>query len=914
MRDPNEPRRFFRIEPAASGVEREVDDELQFHFDMTVRDLMAKGMSPGEARREAERRFGDVSLTRDRLTEIDRQRVNQDRRAQWWSALAQDTRYTLRGLRLKPGFAAVVVIALALGIGANATMFDIVDRLLFRAPAYLIAPERTHHLYFERVTEGKVFTGNSAQYQRFLDISRSAKTTEVVGAFSTRRVAVGVGESTRELTLGAMSASLWQLFNARPVIGRFFGADEDRDPGGARVVVLSYGYWKSQYAGSDSVLGKVINVGPAQYTIIGVAPRGFAATQMLTPSAFVPIAVSAVDSFGEMWQRYRTTYNITWLEMFVRRKPNVNVEAMIADLSAAYRKSYEAQIVVQPRTTPIAIAKPRVVVYPVFEERGPSPSADTKVATWLLGVAGIVLLIACANVGNLLLGRALYRQREIAVRMALGVGRARLVAQLLVESLVLACLGAIGGLLVAQWGGRVLRALLIPQVEWEGAIGDQRVLLFAGVTAVIAGVLAGMAPVLQSRRTDVAAALKAGPREGYGHRSRLRTTLLVLQAALSVVLLIGAGLFVRSLQKISAVDAGYDVDRLVWVEAHLRGTQLDLPSSLYTTGSSRQRLLREAVMDRARQNPVVENVSVALTVPFSTTYSDDLYLPGADSASKLGAFIMQGTSPSYFATTGTRIVRGRPFNSADREGAPLVVIVSQSVADGLWPKQDAIGKCVKTSADTTPCREVIGIAENVKIGSFAEDWDLVYYLPEAQLGANYYSFFIRVRGNADAATEILRRWIQPVMPGAGYVVAKSFSEIVAPSMRSWQLGATMFAVFGGLALALAAIGLYSVVAHSVVQRTHEMGVRVALGARRADVVRLIVGESLGVVVVGVILGAIAAIVSGRWVQPLLFGVSAHDPLVLVAVVFILPAVALAASCVPALRASRVDPNVALRSD
>ncbi|HEY7568151.1 MAG TPA: FtsX-like permease family protein, partial [Gemmatimonadaceae bacterium] len=513
--------------------------------------------------------------------------------------------------------------------------------------------------------------------------------------------------------------------------------------------------------------------------------------------------------------------------------------------------------------------------------------------------------IACANVGNLLLGRALYRQREIAVRMALGVGRARLVAQLLVESLVLAFLGAIGGLLVAQWGGRVLRALLIPQVEWEGAIGDQRVLLFAGATAILAGVLAGIAPILQSRRTDVAAALKAGPREGYGHRSRLRTTLLVMQAALSVVLLIGAGLFVRSLQKISSVDAGYDVDRLVWVEPHLRGMQVD---------SIRRRLLRESLMDRARRNPVVENASVALTVPFSTTYSDDLYLPGADSASKLGAFIMQGASPSYFATTGTRIVRGRPFSAADRAGGPLVVIVSQSVADGLWPKQDAIGKCVKTSSDTTPCREVIGVAENVKIGSFAQDWDLVYYLPEAQLGENHYSFFIRVRGNADEATEALRRGLQDVMPGAGYVVAKSFREIVAPSMRSWQLGATMFAVFGGLALALAAIGLYSVVAHSVVQRTHEMGVRVALGARRADVVRLIVRESLGVVVVGVVLGAVAAMVSGRWVEPLLFGVSPHDPLVLAAVVLILPAVALAASCVPALRASRVDPNVALRSD
>lgn len=905
MRKPNAPRRFFRIDPDAAGVQREVDDELRFHFEMTVQDLVAKGMTLRDARREAERRFGDVRLTRERLTDIDRQRVNKERRARVWSALAHDLRYTLRGLRLKPGFATVVVIALALGIGANATMFDIVDRLLFRPPAHLIAPERTHHLYFQRVVDGGVFTGNGAQYQRFLDLTSSATTTEVVAAFSTRRVAVGVGENTRELTLGAMSASLWQLFDARPVIGRFFGAAEDREPGGARVAVLSYGYWKSQYGGADSVLGKTISIGPAPYTVIGVAPQGFAATQMLTPSAFIPIAVSAVDSFGEMWQRYRATYNITWLEIFVRRKPNVSVEAMTADLSAGYRRSYEAQVAIQPHTPPIDVARPRVLAYPVFEERGPSPSADTRVATWLLGVAGIVLLIACANVGNLLLGRAVYRQREIAVRMALGVGRARLFGQLLVESLVLAFLGAVGGIVVAQWGGRVLRALLIPQVEWEGAIGDARVLLFAGAIALCAGILAGLAPIVHSRRTDVATALKAGVREGHGHRSRLRSALLMLQAALSVVLLIGAGLFVRSLQKISAVDPGYDVRQLLFVEPHLRGTQLD---------SARQRQLYETLTDRARAYPGVADASLALTVPFNSTYSDDLYLPGADSASKLGEFIMQGASASYFATTGTRIVRGRAFNAQDRTGSPPVIIVSQSVADGLWPKQDALGKCVKASADTAPCREVVGIAENVKIGSFASDWDLVYYLPEAQLGTNAYALFLRTRGQATDDISGLHRALQSEMPGAGYVVLKPFEELVGPSMRSWQLGATMFAVFGGLALALAAIGLYSVVAHSVVQRTHEMGVRVALGASRAEVVRLVVRESLRIVVAGVAVGAAASLTGGRWLQPLLFGVTPRDPLVLLLVALLLPAVALAASFIPAWRAAQVQPNVALRTD
>jgi len=897
--------RLFGVDRTSSGVERAVDDELRFHFDMTMRELMAAGMNPDEARREAERRFGDVSLVRDHLAHIDRQRVGQEKRAEWWSGFAQDVRYAIRGMLLQPGFAAVIVVALALGIGANATMFGIVDRLLFRPPAFLIAPERTHHLYFQRMVDGKEFTGNSAQYQRFLDVTESATTAEVIGAFSTRRVAVGIGEDTRELTLGAMSASLWQMFSARPVLGRFFRADEDRDIGGARVVVLSHGYWQSKYAGSDSVIGKTMQIGPGSYTIIGVAPRGFAATQLLTPSAFIPIAVSANEDFGEMWKRYRTTYNITWLEVFARARPGVSIDAVTADLTLAYRRSWEKQITIQPRTTPAAIAQPRVALYPVFEERGPEPSADTKVAKWLFGVALVVLLIACANVGNLLLGRALRRHREIAVRLALGVSRSRLARQLLTESLLLAVVGAVAGLFVAQWGGQLLRATLMPQVEWDSAIADPRLLVFASATALLAGLLAGLAPIFQSRRTDVAVALKAGAREGYAHRSILRTSLLVMQAALSVILLVGAGLFVRSLQGVSAVDPGYDVDRLVWIEPRFRGVQLD---------SVRRKALYDGLIEHALRQPGVENATLALTVPFNATYSDDIYMPGSDSASKLGDFIQQGASVGYFATTGTRIVRGRGFSNEDRAGAPLVVIVSESMARGLWPNQEAIGQCVKMSERTSPCRTVVGIAENTKIGSFGNDWDLMYYLPEAQLGTNFYSMFIRVRGNANSAVDAMRRVLQPLMPGAGYVTSKSMESLVSPSMRSWQLGATMFATFGALALLLAALGLYGVIAHSVAQRTHEMGVRVALGARARDVVGLVMRESLRIVAVGVVLGVIAALVAGRWISPLLFEVSPRDPIVIAAVVVTLLAVALLASWIPAVRAARVEPAVALRAD
>ena len=323
-----------------------------------------------------------------------------------------------------------------------------------------------------------------------------------------------------------------------------------------------------------------------------------------------------------------------------------------------------------------------------------------------------------------------------------------------------------------------------------------------------------------------------------------------------------------------------------------------------------QRTLRE----RALQQPGVENVSLTLTVPFSSTYSDDVYLPGADSASKLGDFIMQGGSPSYFATTGTQIIRGRGFTDADRRGAPLVAVISESMAKGLWPGQEALGQCFKTGESTAECRTVIGIAEDVKIGAFSGDADLVYYLPDEQLGSYNYTLFVRVRGDAAAAADGLRRALQPVMPGAGYVIARTLDSVVSPSMRSWQLGATMFATFGGLALLLAALGLYGVIAHGVAQRTHELGVRVALGARARDVAGLVIRESLRIVSVGVALGVVAAIIGGKWIAPLLFEVSPRDPLVLAGVVLTLLMVALLASWIPAVRASRVDPGVALRAD
>ncbi|HTE46414.1 MAG TPA: ABC transporter permease, partial [Gemmatimonadaceae bacterium] len=440
------------------AVERDMNDEMRLHLERAVERLVERGLSPADARAEARREFGNVGYIQEEARDA--------RGVRWIDEILRDVRYAIRGLRRKPGFALAVITTLALGIGANATMFGIVDRLLFRPPNYLAAPDRSHRIYFARFIDGSERFGQSFQYQRFLDLRRSSTTMEALAAYSARRLAVGSGENSREIRVGAASASLWHLFDARPVIGRFFTVDEDGEPNGARVVVLSFGYWESQYASSHAVLGTTITIGPASYTVIGVAPRGFAGVQLETPDAFIPIGMAAVDDLGSDWTRERATYALNWLELYGRRKPGVTVEGANADLSAALRESYLKQIALDLRAAPIGILKPRVVLGSVLAERGPRRSADARVATWLLGVTGIVLLIACANVGNLLLASALGRRREIAVRVALGVSRGRLIGQLLIESMTLAALGAFAGLVLTQSGGQLLRRVLLPSVDW----------------------------------------------------------------------------------------------------------------------------------------------------------------------------------------------------------------------------------------------------------------------------------------------------------------------------------------------------------------------------------------------------------------------------------------------------------------
>jgi putative ABC transport system permease protein len=823
--------------------------------------------------------------------------------------LIRDFQYAMRGVRKKPGFAIAVVSTLALGIGANAAMFGIVDRLLFRPPAYMTDPETAHIVYTYSTFRGEERPRGVGQYVRYTDLAKWTTSFSNAAGYTTRQLAVGVGENAREMQIGVVSAAFFKFFDAPPVLGRYFTEDEDRTPAGTAVVVLGRTMWETQYGGAQDVLGKMIQIGPTTYTIIGVAPKGFVGLWAdRPPAAFIPITSYAAGQrgIGGPTRQWWETYSWGWMGMLVRRKASVSLQTANADLTQAYLKSWEAQLVEQPTVTPASLARPHAIAGPILSQRGPTASATSRVATWVGGMSIIVVLIACANVANLLLARALRRRREIALRLALGVSRKRLVSQLLTESLLLGLLGGALGILVAHWGGAALRGGLLERSEAAAGFRDPRTVLFALVAAIIVGVLTGLAPVLQAQRADLTGDLKAGTREGTYRRSRTRVALLVLQGALSVILLVGAGLFVRSLSNVNGVRLGYDVEPLLIVDLNMRG----MPSDTVQEWALRERLLRAA-----KTIPGVVNASLQRAVPFWSTSSTSLFVDGIDTVARLGQFNYNPVSPEHFATLGTRILRGRGITEQDQATTPLAMVVSEAMGKVLWPGKDPIGQCIKVRADTMPCTYVVGIAENIRAQGLSADSGYYYYIPAAQWrSATGGGLFVRASGHGANMREAVRKRLQQEMPGASYVVVTPFSEIIGPLSRSWKLGATMFVAFGILALVLAAIGLYSVIAYNVAQRTHELGVRRALGAQASHVMRLVVGDGLRVAGVGVAIGVIVAIWAGKWVKPLLFNVSPRDPVVFVFVATTLILVALAASWIPALRASRVDANVALRTD
>lgn len=815
----------------------------------------------------------------------------------------RDGRAAVRGLQRSPGFTAAIVLTLALGIGANAAMFGIVDRMMFRPYPYLRDPASVHRVYWRTFDRGIESIRWDGEYRRYLDFQESTTSFSEVAAFARRTVAVGTGDAARERPVAMVSASFFGFFDARPELGRFFSAADDVAPEGANVVVLGHAFWQSGLGGRD-VIGERLLIDQIPAVIVGIAPAGFTgAFDGEPPAAYIPITTYA----GLRGPSYLSTYSWRWIEMMVRRKPGVSIEEASADATRAAVQTWTSRRVLEPDLPSPAAARPSAILASLRLGAGPDPSLEARTALWVAGVAAIVLLIACANVSNLFLARGLRRQSEHAVRLALGGTRGRLLAESLTESLVLASLGSMAGLVVAQWGGATVRGLYTNDPMPMQVFSDVRTLAATAAITLVVGLIIGLVPALLAGHSDVASALRSGGRHGTYRGSRARSALLIVQAALSVVLLVGAGLFVRSLDRVTSMHMGYDGESVLLATANLRGVQLD--------DSARIRL-GSALLRAAQTLPNVEHASSVMTVPLLETGATYLGVAGIDDVDQLGMFSYQSTTPDYFRVMRTRILRGRGITDEDRAESPRVTVVSESMARVLWPGQDPIGQRMRVFSDTTPWATVVGVAEDIVQSGVSEPQRYHYYLSSSQFWPQWSSsrLLVRARGDVAAAAERLRVALQAEMPGASYMAVRPFRELVDAERRSWRLGAMLFAGFGLLALIVAAVGLYAVIGYEVAQRRREVGIRVALGARSRDVVRLVLWQGARFALVGTALGCGLAVVGGRWIQPLLFQVSAADPAVYGAVVGVMLLVALGASALPAGRAVRSDPNVALRSE
>jgi predicted permease len=881
------------------SLERELREELRFHQQQIERELGDDGSSAADAAGRARKRLGRTT----RIVEETRDRWS----VPWIDHLRQDLRHALRGCRRAPAFTATAVLTLGVGIGANAAVFDVIDRLMFRPLPMLREPGAVHRIYTQSMLRGQLDTTTWSSFQRFQDLKTWTTSFDELAVFNDRNMIVGAGEAARERRISGVTASFFDFFDAQPVLGRFFTSAEDTPPRGADVVVLSHAMWKADFGGAN-VIGRTIQVGSINGTVIGVAPEGFAgASDTQPPVLFVPLTTLGPVMGGPAASRFSSGYNSFWGNVIVRRKPGVTVEAASTDVTQAFQRSWEEERRQAPdRLLPAADAKPRAIVSSIRLGGGPDPSLEARTAKWVGGVAVLVLLIACANVTNLLLSRSLVRQRETAVRLALGVSRERLLSQALVESVTLAVFASAAGLLLAYASRTAVFGLLAP----PGAMGtpdflDTRTAVVTMTIALAVGLLTGIAPGVLAGRGGLSTSLK-GVARGGSPRTHGRTALVVVQAALSVLLLAGAVLFVRSFSAVRAMPLGYEPDRVLVVNRMSRGPM----ASPDVRTAHRQHLL-----ETAQSLPGVEYAAWRSSTPLGTTGQARFFLPGQKPVTNLGLFTTQETTADYFKVMGTRIVAGRGLTPEDRAGTPLVVVVSEAMAAALWPGIDAIGQCMHFNRPNAPCTTVVGIAENVVAVSPTAPERYQHYRPIDQLpNFDGFGLLLRMRGDPAAEAETVRRELQRVMTGGSYVTVQPMSELVDRAHHSWRLGATMFVAFGGLAVLLSMVGMYGVVGQAVSQRMHELSVRVALGARRRDILQIALAPSLRFALFGAVLGTLLAIAAAGRVQPLLFQQQATDPRVYVGVSLLMLVIAVVASALPAARAARADPNAALRAE
>jgi putative ABC transport system permease protein len=899
-------RRLFGLAGRRAPVEQEIDAELEFHFRTEVEALMAAGRSPAEAEAEARRRFGDLRRTRAELARIDLGQRAKERRVSRLEDLRQDAAYALRGFRRQPGFALAVVLTLGIGIGANAVMFGLLDRLLLRPPAHVADAGSVMRFQLTESDAGisESWTNESMAWRTYLDQRDHAGYFASAAAYFTQpEMAVGRGEGASKARVTLATPSYFGLLGVQPARGRFYGEAEDRPEAPEAVAVVSWHYAERALGGADEALGSRLFLGSRTYTVIGVTPKGFNGVDLDAVDAWIPFHAGAPDIVGRSGE-WRETYNWQWLKVLARLKPGITRERASDEATRVQRAAVEKIPNVDHRATA------ELVPLRGFDRKAVSHARE-RVALWLASVAFVVLLIVCANVANLLLARAASRRREIAVRLALGVGRGRLVRQLLAESLLLALGGGVVALAIARWGGAVLRATVLPTVTWVDSPLDWRVAGITALATLVTGLLTGLAPALQASRPALTSALKQGAAGGGTSRFRLRGGLLAAQAGLSLLLLVGAGLFVRSLWRVVHTDIGYQPSRLLVAE-------VDLDLAGYPRPAQHGFYLQ--ALERMRGLPGVERAALAINSPFWTMHSTRIRLTDRDSTPRVpnGGPYYNGVTSDYFATLGMRAIAGRLFAAEDRAGSQPVMVINQRMGEFFWPGGNPLGKCVRIGADSLPCAEIVGVVANARVNAIQERSAAMYYVPldQAQRLGLSQSRMLFLKTRRDPAGQIseVRRAFLGLGTNLPLPQVRTFQSQIDPEIQPWRLGASMFGVFGLLALLVAAIGLYSVMSYAVVQRTREFGIRSALGASSPQIVRAVMRDGLGLVVIGIAGGAAIALLLGRLLEPLLYQTSPRDPLVLAGVIGTLLVASGAAVLVPARRATRVDPLEALRAD
>jgi predicted permease len=905
-------RRVFRLPLHRSDLaEAYTDDEIRSHLELRAAALRARGMSPEDAQAEALRRFGSLPSARTTLHHAARRRERRLAILETIDELRRDIVYALRQLKASPGFTIGVVLTFALGIGANAAMFGIIDRLLLRGPEHVRDAERVMRLYRTPARTGQEPSTSTFGYAAYRALDGRVPSLEQVAAYSRSEATLGRGVNARKVNEGHATASFFPLLGVRPALGRFFQADEDRTGNPERVAVLGHSLWRTHFGADSNVVGKSILLADEVFTVVGVAPQRFTGVQLNPVDIWIPMSIRGARIHPD----WVATWDASWLSIISRLSGGATAERASLEAGAAIRAVYDGR--------DSALPNDQWSFLPIrFSEGGAEPP-EVAVSRWLTGMAALVLLIVCANIVNLFLARILRRERELAVRLALGASAGHVTRLLLVQTVLLAVLGGLAGLVAAKWGGEFIRNALLPNVAWSELPLGGRVLAFTAIASLTLGVLIGLTPALQASRLDLTTSLKAGVREGGGQRLRLRKALTILQTAISAVLLVGTGLFVQSLRQVAALEHGFDAERVLAIGIHWPNTNImELTGQDADQQRAREKRFYDLALERIRQLPMIERASIAVGIPFHGSLSFALRVPGWDSLPSApggGPFpYVSAVTTEYFATVGTRLRRGRLFTQYDRAGRQRVAVVNETMARMLWPGVDPVGQCLYILRE--PCSTIVGVVEDARRSSLDEEAAMQYYIPleqETGMGGEYLLVRPRSRsGSADfrQVAEMLRAELLSIDPNLGYISIETLQEALDWQIRPWRLGATMFGIFGGLALVIAAVGLYSVVAYTVEQRKHELGVRVALGASRTHVVALVFRESLGAAVAGLAIGIAIALLTGGFVEPLLFHVTADDRHVLVLVTLTLLSVATIAAMLPALRAGRADPMQALQAE